>query len=189
MKEPASSYEAPPKGEPLQVVLADIFVIGQIESKVSPKFKKKPTDPDYVTKEKVRVVLQTAERNAAGFRFTISGDYTYSTSKKAAVIDLLSQWLGGKFTSFSDVEAQVGTLNGLLTISWGGENETYANIGAITALPKAIPQIVLEDYKRRSVYLKAWERLVEKADGVDYANAGGREPGDEDQDDTYAKAS
>lgn len=190
MRVPAGggSTEAPAK-KVQQVVLADVFEIGRVEVTVNPKFKKNPTDPDRVQKDKVRVVLQLKEVDAEGKRKVVRGDYTFSTHAKADFMKLMKNWIPGfKAESLATVDELVGKLNGFLTIRWSGESEDFPNIGSISQIPDEVPAIALDgSYSRGAVYLAPWETLVKAADGVDVREGQkkDREPGDEDEGDIY----
>lgn len=106
-------------------------------------------------KHKCRLIWEINEVDEeTGRRFTVAKKYTVSLHKNAALRRDLKNWRGKDFTAAElerfNVESVLGA-NCLLNIvhNTGSNGQTYANVDAVTPLPKGMEKIsVSSDFTR-----------------------------------------
>ncbi len=114
-----------------------------------------PATPQYPasTKHKVRVVWEIDEEMPEGRRFAVGKPYTLSLNEKATLRHDLESWRSRPFNAEElngfDVEKLVGAPAMVQVIHKPGtKGGTFANVVAVTPLPRGMPKLARRDYTR-----------------------------------------
>lgn len=101
---------------------------------------------------KIYIVWQIAEDMENGKPFIVRKRYTLSLFDKAALFNDLTSWRGKPFTAAElegfDVETVVGAPCMLSVLQESKADKTYANVKAVSKLPKGMTPIAPRDYVR-----------------------------------------
>jgi hypothetical protein len=98
---------------------------------------------DKGTKPKCALVFQSSEKRTDGSHFELSREFTVSTGGKAALRAFLESWRGAKYEEeYPDVPlhkmAGVWAMVSVIHKKSADGTKTYANIAAITPVPKVL---------------------------------------------------
>lgn len=123
-----------------QAVCVDVVDLGQVETQ-------------WGNKHKVRLAWQITEKDEeTGKRYLVVGQFTASLNEKARLRAILESWRGKRFTKEElkgfDMEHLIGANCQLQIIHNSNGEKTYANVQAITALPKGAGRMTPLDYVR-----------------------------------------
>lgn len=115
----------------------------------------KPTQ--FGEKHKIRYVFQIEEKNAKGYRFTVSAWFNLSMHENASLRQFLEQWRGRPFTEAEinrppgfDLESVIGVPCTLNLVHNESNGKTYANIASISKhSPRLGEPLQAEGYTRK----------------------------------------